>query len=86
MLLRLLDRIRVTEIAIAGFDGYSYSSEGTPNYVSDTLELSSTKKDPIQTNTEIESMLEDYFNTRINKNTVVKFVTTSRFSKSIKNN
>ncbi len=84
MLLRLLDRIGVIEIAIAGFDGYSYSSEGTPNYVSDSLELSSTKKDPIQTNTEIESMLEDYFNTRINKNTAVKFITTSRFSRSLK--
>lgn len=85
MLLRLLDKLGVVEIAIAGFDGYTYSSEGTPNYISSFLELSSTQKDPIQTNKEIESMLYDYFATRENKNIPIKFITTSRFSNCLSN-
>ena len=78
MLLRLLDILSVSSIAIAGFDGYDYTSNGKKNYASNELELSSL--DPLEMNREIKEMLLDYKATRDNTNTPVVFVTESRFS------
>ena len=79
MLLRLLDVLNVKSIGIAGFDGYSYTSDGTMNYATRSLELASL--DPIEMNREISEMLTDYCSTRINKNVPITFVTNSRFEK-----
>ena len=76
MLLRLLDIIGVSTIAIAGFDGYSYTSK---NYATKDLELSSLHEDPSEMNRELEEMLIDYNATRVNKITRIIFVTDSRF-------
>lgn len=81
MLLRLLDILDVSDIAIAGFDGYDYANEGHLNYVSKDLELSAPTVNPTELNHEIEEMLQDYYLTRTHKDTVIKFVTPSRFAK-----
>lgn len=83
MLLRLLDCIGVNEIALAGFDGYSYGSDGKLNYASKFLELSSAYVSPVTLNKEIEDMLVDFLANRKNQNSNIYFVTTSRFQKSI---
>lgn len=77
MLLRLLDIVGVSEIAIAGFDGYSYNNE---NYANKYLEVSRENVDAVSMNRELSEMLEDYMKSRNNKNTPVRFVTSSRFS------
>lgn len=76
MLLRLLDNIGVKSIGIAGFDGYSPSSE---NYASKYLELSSMSVDYISMNQELKEMLIDYKSTRLHTETKLNFVTPSRF-------
>ena len=73
MLLRLLDKLGISEIAIAGFDGYGYSG----NYVN--AELSAAVEDPISMNSEIGDMLTDYMETRSHKETKIYFITPSRF-------
>ena len=78
MLLRLLDRIGVTEIAIAGFDGYA---AGQLNYAKKELDLQTTKDSPMILNAEIQEMFDDYLNTRNHKETPVVFVTESRFNR-----
>lgn len=80
MLLRLLDSIGVSEIAIAGFDGYNYNTDGSLNYANQYLELSNVKDNPQELNEEIASMLEDYMKTRENE-VPVHFITESRFAK-----
>lgn len=80
MLLRLLDSIGVSEIAIAGFDGYNYNTDGSLNYANQYLELSNVKDNPQELNEEIASMLEDYMKTRVNE-VPVHFITESRFAK-----
>lgn len=84
MLLRLLDALYINKISIAGFDGYSYKTEDHSNYANQNLELSSIQRDPIQTNKEIESMLEDYIKTRKNQNSKIHFITSSRFEECLK--
>lgn len=79
LLLRLLDLLQVKSIAIAGFDGYSYTNQNKRNYASPYLELSSAGMNPIQWNQEISDMLIDYNHTRRNKETEIRFVTPSRF-------
>lgn len=81
MLLRLLDRIGVNKIVIAGFDGYSFNSNGNPNYASKYLELSSAYVSPLALNKEIEEMFLDYLQTRQNKDSEIEFITESRFEK-----
>lgn len=76
MLLRLLDIVGVSSIAIAGFDGYSYTEN---NYATKSLELSSLHEDPAEMNRELEEMLLDYRITREHKEMAVTFVTDSRF-------
>ena len=73
MLLRLLDKLCVGEIAIAGFDGYGYSG----NYVN--AELSTKVENPTAVNQEIEEMFTDYLETRNNQEVKVSFITPSRF-------
>lgn len=79
MLLRLLDLLGVAEIAIAGFDGYSYHADGSLNYANQYLELSNVKESPIELNEEIASMLEDYKKTRLHT-IPIRFITPSRFA------
>lgn len=81
MLLRLMDIIGVSSIAIAGFDGYSYTEH---NYATKSLELSSLHEDPGEMNKELEEMLIDYNLTRIHQNTEIKFITHSRFESCFK--
>jgi 4-hydroxy 2-oxovalerate aldolase len=78
MLLRLLDRIGVSEIAIAGFDGYV---AGQLNYAKKELDLQTPKDTPMNLNAEIQEMFDDYINTRNHKETPVVFVTESRFNR-----
>lgn len=80
MLLRLLDNFNVKSIGIAGLDGYSFGGDNTKNYASDELELSNVRENPSELNDEIESMMDDYRNTR-KENSPIVFVTTSRFDK-----
>lgn len=80
MLLRLLDRIGVSEIAIAGFDGYSVAGNGKLNYASKYLELSSATINPVELNQEIGDMLADFWKTRTHLETEIVFVTQSRFA------
>lgn len=79
MLLRLLDKLPVKEIYIAGFDGYSYSLDNHPNYASNYLELSNVKENPKALNEEIEQMLVDFAKSRSSQ-TPIHFVTESRFA------
>lgn len=78
MLLRLLDKLCVGEIAIAGFDGYGYSG----NYVN--TELSTKVENPIAVNRDIEEMFTDYLETRSNQKAKVWFITPSRFESCLK--
>ena len=82
MLLRLLDVLEVQSIAIAGLDGYSTNADGSLNYANKFLELSNVKENPMELNDEIASMLTDYMKTRTNP-VPVRFITPSRFSKSV---
>lgn len=79
MLLRLLDILNVKSIALAGFDGYSYNTDGSLNYVNKFLELSNVKENPMELNDEISAMLADYKATRENE-IPVRFLTPSRFA------
>lgn len=80
MLLRLIDMIDIKSVAIAGFDGYSFSGDGIQNYATPELELSNVRENPGVLNKEIESMLEDYRKTR-KGNAPIVFITDSRFMK-----
>lgn len=79
MVLRLLDSFDIKSIAIAGFDGYSYTSDNSKNYATADLELANVREDPGLLNEEISSMLKDYQETRKNQIPIL-FVTESRFS------
>lgn len=78
LLLRLLDKLDVNSIAIAGFDGYDVMSS---NYAVEELELSNVKdaEKSILLNKEISEMLEDYIELRKSK-CELKFITNSRFA------
>lgn len=78
LLLRLLDKLNVKSISIAGLDGYSYNPDGSLNYAEQYLELSNVKENPIELNNEIEDMLVDFIKTSINK-PKINFITPSRF-------
>ena len=80
LLLRLLDKLKVKTISIAGFDGYDNIST---NYATEELELSEVKNNYKIANEEISKMLKDYIETRQEK-TKIKFITTSRFEDCIK--
>lgn len=79
LLLRLLDKLGVKKVSIAGFDGYDYRTDAVENYYTTYLEVADTKLDYIKLNDEIKEMLEDYINNRKNS-FEVKFITESRFA------
>ncbi len=63
LLLRLLDQMTVRSIAIAGFDGYSHQGDD-PNYVQKSMEKTRNTLNAEEANKDIQSMLDDYMNTR----------------------
>ena len=81
LLLRLLDEIGVKSIAVAGFDGYGDSGTKQTNYATEDLEKITVRENAVRLNEEISSMLRDYKMTREHPNTLVTFVTSSRFEK-----
>lgn len=81
MLLRLLDLLEVSKIGIAGFDGYQFIDDENKNYVSSKMELSSTMLNPTQLNAEIAEMLYDFYQTRLNREGEIRFITSSRFER-----
>lgn len=74
--LRLIDRLDVGKIKIAGFDGFLYEDKKIENYCQEELEIN--HKDIILLNEEIREMLIDYKETRIHTNEI-KFLTKSIF-------
>lgn len=82
LLLRLLDKLDVAGIYIAGLDGYSYGKDGNHNYAAQYLELSNVTENPMELNYEIAEMLVDYIKTR-RSNCEIRFITPSRFEKTL---
>lgn len=81
LLLRLLDLLDVSSIAIAGFDGYSHNTD-KQNYVQTAMEKTRNTLNAEEANRDIRSMLEDYVNTR-NSSCPIHFITPSHFSSVI---
>lgn len=80
MLLRLLDKIDVARIGIAGLDGYEYGRGGGDiNYVIPEMNSMEIFDTPISLNEEIAKMLDDYFKTR-KRYIPIDFITDSRFA------
>ncbi|MCC8174768.1 MAG: hypothetical protein LIO65_10550, partial [Odoribacter sp.] len=79
LLLRLLDTLSVGEINIAGFDGYTFKSEGNGNYAQASLELDNAFENAVFVNQELTEMLLDFHKCRQNP-CCINFVTPSRFS------
>lgn len=77
LLLRLLDELDVASIAMAGFDGYSHDT-GSTNYMHKEMEKTRNTKNADKANRDVQSMLEDYMNTR-QSNCPIQFLTPSRF-------
>lgn len=83
MLLRLLDKFRLSSLSIAGFDGYKSDGNGSLNYAASDLELSDVRDDSTRLNDEISEMLTDFAKTRERRYSI-SFVTPSRFEKVFK--
>ena len=81
LLLRLLDRLQVASIGIAGFDGYDYLTKSVQNYVSTELELSNLREESIILNREISDMLRDFMETKEGDEDVI-FITPSKYDTS----
>lgn len=79
MLIRLLDKIGVKSINIAGFDGYDET--GDVSYQDSILQATITMEDCKELNANIQSMLDDFF--KSHKNANLHFITQSRFNKVI---
>lgn len=77
LLLRLLDELDVASIAMAGFDGYSHDSTNN-NYMHKEMEKPRNTLNADEANREVQSMLEDYINTR-QSDCPLSFLTPSRF-------
>lgn len=84
MLLRALDSIGVSDVYIAGMDGYSMVGNGITNYVSNEIELASVAKKSSELNDEICEILDDFYKTRKNENAKYQFITPSRFRNLLK--
>lgn len=84
LLLRLLDLMDVKSIAIAGFDGYNHNSS-TYNYVQKSMEKTRNTLKAEEANRDIQSMLEDYINTR-NSTCKLNFITPSYFENVMQSN
>ena len=77
LLLRLLDKLDVASIAMAVFDGYSHESTST-NYMHKEMEKTRNTTNADDANRDVQSMLEDYMNTR-QSDCPIHFLTPSRF-------
>lgn len=75
LLLRLLDSCKVSEIGIAGFDGYGYGK----NYAEENNEVGLSYDEAIFINGELQEMLDDFMDNK-RKTTQVKLITKSRLS------
>jgi hypothetical protein len=62
---------------MAGFDGYSHDSSSN-NYMHKEMEKTRNIKNADEANRDVQSMLEDYFNTR-QSDCPIQFLTPSRF-------
>lgn len=82
MLLRLLDFFQLKSIALAGFDGYSITSNKR-NYYNENIEISKVKNNPAILNSKINEIFLDYLESRSKKKTPVYFVTKSIFNNKI---
>ena len=71
--------LRVSEVAIAGFDGYDSGNDKKFNYATEAMELLSLRTDPDKMNTELKEMLTDFNRTRNHKEMTIRFITQSRF-------
>jgi 4-hydroxy 2-oxovalerate aldolase len=72
MLIKFLMKLGVKEIALAGFDGYSYANE--QNYAKSAMRLSYKKSDLDALNNGLTRVLKEY-----KKEIDIDFVTTERF-------
>lgn len=77
LLLRLLDEMDVASITMAGFDGYSHDSSSN-NYMHKEMEKTRNTRNADEANRDVQSMLEDYINTR-QSDCPISFLTPSRF-------
>lgn len=78
LLLRLLDKLNVKSIAIAGFDGFNYESNSAKNFANSELELANINSEGKLLNTEIAEMLNDFLETKMGTENIC-FITPSRF-------
>lgn len=76
MLLRLFDELPVASIAIAGFDGYLQN--GAKDYAVEDMEVSDAKENAITLNSEIKSMLKEFFANRTS-DYPIELITRSKF-------
>ncbi|MHB8065110.1 MAG: aldolase catalytic domain-containing protein [Ruminiclostridium sp.] len=83
ILLRLLDSLNIRSVGIAGFDGIEYRKDGSLNYITKELELPNTFLGAKRVNSEIQSMLEDFFKNK-KSDMAVEFITKSRFEQVLK--
>lgn len=74
MCLRLLSKLGVKNIAIAGLDGYKTNSN-TDNYFDENILLNLTDKDKLLLNSELSDMLSDFC--KNNSETNIHFITKS---------
>ncbi len=79
MLMRLLDKLHVNSISIAGFDGYDET--GDTSYDDNVLQSALTTDEYIVLNNDINSMLEDFCLSSNCKN--INYITESKFNKTL---
>lgn len=78
LLLRLLDKLNVKSIAIAGFDGFNYDSNNAKNFATSELELANINSEGKLLNKEIAEMINDFMETKTGTEQIC-FITPSRF-------
>lgn len=81
LLLRLLDKLGVKSVGIAGFDGYDYVQ--TANYSITDMEREISAETVTKINKELTSMLSDIVETK-NTSTELYFITPSRFEVALR--
>ena len=84
MLLLLLSDLMISEVYIAGFDGYETDPK-VNNYTEYDLEINPMLEDAVKRNEEIREMLIDFNNTRKFDEMIIKFLTRSRFENCFDN-
>lgn len=80
MLLRLLRRIGITKLSLAGFDGFEKEKN---NYVNESFQNERHTHEFSKLNNELAVMFEEFVKT-INDKTKIKFLTSSIFEKCVK--